>query len=77
VSNVLDVPELFWTEASLGGLYESVREYMEVEERVGALNEKLGVASDFVRHSFFVLLVRPSFNLPLLGCVVGVDGSRC
>ncbi|KIJ15894.1 hypothetical protein PAXINDRAFT_168871 [Paxillus involutus ATCC 200175] len=48
VSNVLDVPELFWTEASLGGLYESVREYMEVEERVGALNEKLGVASDFL-----------------------------
>ncbi|KAF9219495.1 DUF155-domain-containing protein, partial [Gyrodon lividus] len=48
VSNVLDVPELFWTEASLGGLYESVREYMEVEGRVRALNEKLGVASDFL-----------------------------
>lgn len=51
VSNVLDVPELFWTEASLGGLYESVREYMEVEGRVRALNEKLLVASDFVRDS--------------------------
>jgi uncharacterized Rmd1/YagE family protein len=50
VSNVLDVPELFWTEASLGGLYESVREYMEVEGRVRALNEKLLVASDFVRN---------------------------
>ncbi|KAF8137368.1 hypothetical protein EV363DRAFT_1254046 [Boletus edulis] len=48
VSNVLDVPELFWTEASLGGLYESVREYMEVEVRVRALNEKLLVASDFL-----------------------------
>jgi len=48
VSNVLDVPELFWTEASLGGLYESVREYMEVEGRVRALNEKLLVASDFL-----------------------------
>ncbi|KAG9313527.1 hypothetical protein JVU11DRAFT_5854 [Chiua virens] len=48
VSNVLDVPELFWTEASLGGLYESVREYMEVEGRVRSLNEKLLVASDFL-----------------------------
>ncbi|KAN0084336.1 putative ACR, YagE family COG1723 domain containing protein [Tylopilus felleus] len=48
VSNVLDVPELFWTEASLGGLYESVREYMEVEGRVRALNEKLLVTSDFL-----------------------------
>ncbi|KAH7886839.1 hypothetical protein F5I97DRAFT_1060802 [Phlebopus sp. FC_14] len=48
VSNVLDVPELFWSEASLGGLYEAVREYMEIEGRVRGLNEKLGVASDFL-----------------------------
>ena len=48
VSNVLDVPELFWSEASLGGLYEAVREYMEIGERVQVLNEKLGVASQFV-----------------------------
>ncbi|TFK46874.1 DUF155-domain-containing protein [Heliocybe sulcata] len=48
MGNVLDVPELFWDEASLGELYESVREYMEVEQRVGVLNEKLGVASDLL-----------------------------
>lgn len=48
VSNVLDVPELFWTEASLGDLYDAVREYMEISGRVQSLNEKLGVASDFV-----------------------------
>lgn len=48
VSNVLDVPELFWSEASLGGLYEAVREYMEIGERVQVLNEKLGMASEFV-----------------------------
>lgn len=51
VSNVLDVPELFWSEASLGELYEAVREYMEIDERVKVLNEKLGVASDFVSAS--------------------------
>lgn len=48
VSNVLDVPELFWSEASLKDLYDAVREYMEIKPRVQVLNEKLGVASDFV-----------------------------
>ncbi|KAF9530287.1 hypothetical protein CPB83DRAFT_851313 [Crepidotus variabilis] len=48
VSNVLDVPELFWSEASLKELYDAVREYMEIQPRVEVLNEKLGVASDFL-----------------------------
>lgn len=48
VSNVLDVPELFWSEASLNELYDAVREYMEIDERVKVLNEKLGITSDFV-----------------------------
>ncbi|KAG5219727.1 DUF155 domain-containing protein [Salix suchowensis] len=47
VSNVLDVPELFWSEASLKELYDAVRDYMEIKPRVQVLNEKLGVASDF------------------------------
>lgn len=48
VSNVLDVPELFWSEASLKDLYSAVREYMEIRPRVEVLNEKLSVASAFV-----------------------------
>ena len=48
VSNVLDIPELFWSEASLKALYDAVREYMEIKGRVQVLNEKLGVAGDFV-----------------------------
>ncbi|KAF9073122.1 hypothetical protein BDP27DRAFT_1216439, partial [Rhodocollybia butyracea] len=48
VSNVLDVPELFWSEASLKELYDAVREYMEIAGRVQVLNEKLGMASDFL-----------------------------
>ena len=47
----MDVPELFWSEASLRGLYDAVREYMEIEGRVEVLNEKLGVANDLVRFS--------------------------
>jgi uncharacterized Rmd1/YagE family protein len=49
VSNVLDTPELFWSEASLKGLYDAVREYMEIDTRVEKVNERLGVASEFVR----------------------------
>lgn len=52
VSNVLDVPELFWSEASLKDLYDAVREYMEIGGRVEALNEKLSVASDLVRKPY-------------------------
>ena len=50
VSNVLDVPELFWDQgqASLRALYDAVREYMEISQRVTVLNEKLAVASDLL-----------------------------
>ncbi|EPT00621.1 hypothetical protein FOMPIDRAFT_1023730 [Fomitopsis schrenkii] len=49
VSNVLDVPELFWSEASLKALYDAVREYMEIGGRVQVLNEKLAVAEDLLQ----------------------------
>lgn len=48
VSNVLDVPELFWSEASLGELYVGVREYLEIGERVEELNRSLEVVRDLV-----------------------------
>ena len=48
VSNVLDVPELFWDEASLKALYDAVREYMEIGPRVQVLNERIAVAEDLV-----------------------------
>lgn len=61
VSNVLDVPELFWSEASLKDLYDAVREYMEIKPRVQVLNEKLGVASDFV--SYLPICNKPVISL--------------
>ncbi|KAG6849368.1 hypothetical protein H0H93_009062 [Arthromyces matolae] len=72
VSNVLDVPELFWSEASLGELYEAVRAYMEIKGRVQVLNDKLGVASDFgeiiarlVAHDTLREVPRPPTSTPL------------
>ena len=57
VSNVLDVPELFWSEASLKDLYSAVREYMEIRPRVEVLNEKLSVASAFVSCSIVYFVI--------------------
>ncbi|KZS96299.1 DUF155-domain-containing protein [Sistotremastrum niveocremeum HHB9708] len=48
VSNVLDVPELFWSEASLKNLYSAVREYLEISGRVLVLNERLRVANELL-----------------------------
>jgi uncharacterized Rmd1/YagE family protein len=52
-SNVLDTPELFWSEASLQGLYGAVREYWEIDERVRVLNQKLAVTTELV--GFFAI----------------------
>ena len=49
VSNVLDVPELFWDEASLKAPYDTMREYLEIGPKVRVLNEKITIAEDLVR----------------------------
>lgn len=72
VSNVLDTPELFWSEASLKGLYDACREYFEIDQRAQVLNEKLSVASDLVSFRCFFLFsfpmhwIRLSANAPSL-----------
>lgn len=51
VSNLLDVPELFWSEASLKELYDAVRGYMEIKGRV-QVNDCISVllsSSSYVR----------------------------
>ena len=48
VSNVLDTPELFWSEASLKSLYDACREYFEIDSRVSVLNQRLSVTSDLL-----------------------------
>jgi uncharacterized Rmd1/YagE family protein len=47
--NVLDVPGIFWEEASLYSLYDAGRAYFEIGERVEALNQRISGASDLVR----------------------------
>ncbi|TIA90704.1 hypothetical protein E3P99_01447 [Wallemia hederae] len=57
VSNVLDVPELFWSEAGLKALYDAGREYFEIGARVQTLNERLAVASDLLDSGYLVAVL--------------------
>ncbi|KAJ3031380.1 UNVERIFIED_CONTAM: hypothetical protein HDU68_004459 [Siphonaria sp. JEL0065] len=48
VSNVLDTPEIFWSEPELQGLYNAIRGYLEISQRVKLLNTRTGVISDLL-----------------------------
>ncbi|KAG6006125.1 hypothetical protein E4U21_007361 [Claviceps maximensis] len=46
--SVLDTPELFWVEPQLEPVYQAVRSYLEIDQRVGLLNERLDVIADLL-----------------------------
>ncbi|TPX55793.1 hypothetical protein PhCBS80983_g05026 [Powellomyces hirtus] len=48
VSNVLDVPEIFWSEPALEPLYMAIRGYLEITQRVDLLNQRVSVISDLL-----------------------------
>ncbi|KAJ3220217.1 hypothetical protein HK099_004434 [Clydaea vesicula] len=48
VSNVLDVPEIFWSEPALQPLYNAIRKYLEITQRVELLNQRVSVISDLL-----------------------------
>ena len=48
IGNVLDVPDMFWEEASLRGLYDAVRSYFEIGERVWGVEERVAGARDLL-----------------------------
>ncbi|XXG96745.1 T-complex protein 1 subunit theta [Hypoxylon texense] len=46
--SVLDTPELFWVEPHLEPVYQAVRSYLEMDQRVGLLTERLDVVADLL-----------------------------
>ncbi|RDW59652.1 putative RMD1 [Coleophoma cylindrospora] len=46
--SVLDTPELFWVEPQLEPVYQAVRSYMEMDQRVRLLTERLDVIGDLL-----------------------------
>ncbi len=45
---MLDSPELMWAEPSLEPVYTAVRSYLEMDQRVGLLTERLSVIGDLL-----------------------------
>lgn len=46
--SVLDSPELMWAEPQLDPVYQAVRTYLEMDQRVGLLTERLDVIADLL-----------------------------
>ncbi|KAI9799068.1 MAG: hypothetical protein M1833_004262 [Piccolia ochrophora] len=46
--SVLDAPELMWAEPQLDPVYQAVRSYLEMDQRVGLLTERLDVLADLL-----------------------------
>lgn len=46
--SVLDTPELFWVEPQLEPVYQAVRSYLEIDQRVGLLTDRLDVIADLL-----------------------------
>lgn len=46
--SVLDAPELMWAEPQLDPIYQAVRGYLEMDQRVGVMTEKLNVIGDLL-----------------------------
>ncbi|CAG8513931.1 9451_t:CDS:10 [Cetraspora pellucida] len=48
VSNILDTPEIFWSEPAYEPLYSAIRGYLEISQRVELLNQRVAVISDLL-----------------------------
>jgi uncharacterized Rmd1/YagE family protein len=48
VSPILDTPEIFWSEVALDPLYNAIRGYLEISQRVELLNQRCSVISDLL-----------------------------
>ncbi|KAI9296510.1 Sad1-interacting factor 2 [Neoconidiobolus thromboides FSU 785] len=48
VSNVLDTPEIFWSEPQLQPLYNAIRGYLEIPQRAELLNQRVDVICDML-----------------------------
>jgi uncharacterized Rmd1/YagE family protein len=46
--SVLDAPELMWAEPQLDPVYQAVRSYLEMDQRVELLTDRLDVIADLL-----------------------------
>ncbi|OMJ16802.1 Sporulation protein RMD1 [Smittium culicis] len=48
ISNILDTPEIFWYEPDLQPIYNEVRNYLEISQRIDLLNHRVGVIGNML-----------------------------
>ncbi|PVZ97591.1 hypothetical protein BB558_004579 [Smittium angustum] len=48
VSNILDTPEIFWSEPNYQPIYNAFRDYLEIPQRVQLLNHRVSVIGDLL-----------------------------
>ncbi|OMH84639.1 Sporulation protein RMD1 [Zancudomyces culisetae] len=48
VSNILDTPEIFWSEPNLQPVYSAFRSYLEIPQRIDLLNHRVSVIGDLL-----------------------------
>ncbi|OMJ13098.1 Sporulation protein RMD1, partial [Smittium culicis] len=48
ISNILDTPEIFWYEPDLQPIYNEVRNYLEISQRIELLNHRVGVIGNML-----------------------------
>jgi len=46
--SVLDAPELMWAEPQLDPVYQAVRSYLEMDQRVELMQERVSVVGDLL-----------------------------
>lgn len=83
--SVLDSPELMWAEPSLEPVYAAVRSYLEMDQRVGLLTERLSVIGDLLavlkdqvgtKHGEYLEWIGKSHFRPIFCLAVGA-GLQC
>ncbi|KAI9222705.1 hypothetical protein BC828DRAFT_11054 [Blastocladiella britannica] len=48
ISPIIDTPEIFWAEPALEPLYQAIRSYLELNQRIELLNQRVAVISDLL-----------------------------
>lgn len=74
--SVLDSPELFWAEPQLEPVYQAVRSYLEMDQRVSLLTERLDVIADLLAVLKDQLTHRHGEYLEWIGKSIGQQPDR-
>ncbi len=65
-SNILDCPDFFWEAEAFEPLYRRFNRYLDIEDRVGILNNRLDIVNDLLESLAGQLEIRNSHRLEII-----------